>query len=81
MTLKVKCFNNETLEKFDKYFENKGITDKNNLTFTIKTRDMHQLFYPLFRIGTKNYEILDEDIKREYINYLYGQIKSLKKEK
>lgn len=78
-TLRVKCKKEETLNEFDKYFEGKGIKDINNLTYVVEGNSEYELYYPLFRISTKNYVFLDEKFKKNYINYLENQIRSMKK--
>ncbi len=78
-TLKVKCYDLETLLKFEKYFEWKGIKNLDELTFEVTSNSEHELFYPLFRISTKHYEFLDEEFKNKYIKYLENQIKSINK--
>ncbi len=78
-TLKVKCYDLETLLKFEKYFEGKGIKNLEEMTFEVIGNSEHELYYPLFRISTKHYEFLDEEFKNKYIKYLENQIKSINK--
>lgn len=76
-TLKVKCLNDDAIAKFKKYFENKGsFTGK---IFEISSTSENELFYPLFRISTKDYEILNDDFKRKYIQYLENYLKYIKR--
>lgn len=77
-TLRVKCKDLETLNDFDKYYEGKGRKDIENLTYTVEGNSEHELYYPLFRISTKNYEFLDEIFRKNYINYLEYQLRSIK---
>jgi len=77
--LQVHYENDRVLSKFQRYFENKGSVDKEKQIFTVKTGDMHELFYPLFRIGTQDFKILNPEIKEAYLDYLKKQIYSLKK--
>jgi len=78
-TLRVKCQDKETLEKFDRYFEKKGRKDYSSLIFEVDGNEEHELYYPLFRISTKKYVFLDKDFKEKYIKYLNNQIKSLER--
>lgn len=77
-TLRVKCYDLETLLKFDKYFEGKGFKNLEEMTFEVTGNSEHELYYPLFRISTKHYEFLDEEFKNKYIKYLENQIMSIK---
>ena len=77
-TLKVQ-YDKDAKWSIEKYFEGKGIFYGDNI-FEIKTHDVHQLFYPLFRIGAGKYKILNEDIKKEYIEYLKKQKEALEDE-
>lgn len=78
-TLRVKCDSKEVLNKFDKYFEGKGEKNDEELTYVVKSGSENELFYPLFRIGTKGYTILDESFKESYVRYLFNQIKSIER--
>lgn len=78
-TLRVKCDSKEVLNKFDKYFEGKGEKNIEELTYTVKSGSGNELFYPLFRIGTKGYAFLDESFKENYVRYLFNQIKSIER--
>ena len=78
-TLRVKCVDKRALLDFDRYFEEKGIMDEEELTYTVIGNSMNELFYPLFRISTKKYKFLDEDFKTQYVEYLKNQIKSIER--
>lgn len=77
--LRVKCDTKEVLNKFDKYFEGKGEKNIEELTYVVKSRSENELFYPLFRIGTKGYTFLDESFKENYVRYLFNQIRSIER--
>lgn len=79
-TLGVRCKDAEALRTFNKYFEGKGIMDYDNLIFEVTGNSENELFYPLFRIGTKSYHFIDEDFKNKYVEYLENQIRSIKGE-
>ena len=79
-TLKVRCKDEETLHRFDRYYEGKGIMDKQELTYEVSALSEHELYYPLFHISTKAYRFLDEGFKKRYITYLRNQIKSLEQQ-
>lgn len=71
-------YNNESiLKRIDRIFEYKGIIDKTNKTYTVLSKSENELFYPLFKLGTKDIEILNNDFKNKYINYLKNQLKAL----
>ena len=78
-TLRVKCDSKDVLDKFDKYFEGKGERNDKELTYVVKSGSENELFYPLFRIGTKGYTFLDESFKENYVRYLFNQIKSIER--
>ena len=78
-TLRVKCKDLETLNDFDKYYEGKGTKDIEKLTYVVEGNSEYELYYPLFRISTKNYVFLDEIFKKNYVFYLENQIRSIKK--
>ncbi|MBR4260982.1 MAG: WYL domain-containing protein [Clostridia bacterium] len=72
-------YNNESiLRRIDRIFEYKGSIDTANKTYTVYSRSENELFYPLFKLGTKYIEILNEDFKKIYINYLESQFKAIK---
>lgn len=75
--LTVKCKDKKTLSTFHKYFEEKGIMNEKELTYTVIGNSEHELYYPLFRISTKSYEFIDKKFKNRYIKYLEKQIRSL----
>lgn len=77
--LRVKCKDEETMLKFDKYYEGKGVKDHKNMIYTVVGNSENELYYPLFRISTKSYEFLDEDFKNKYLRYLKNQIRSISK--
>lgn len=71
-------YNNESiLKRIDRIFEYKGIIDKTNKTYTVLSRSENELYYPLFKLGTNDIEILNKDFKNKYINYLNNQLKAL----
>lgn len=76
--LAVKCKDKKTLAAFHKYFEGKGTINEKELTYTVVGNSEHELYYPLFRISTKQYQFIDKKFKSRYIKYLENQIKSLK---
>lgn len=76
--LTVKCKGKRTLATFHKYFEEKGKIDEKNLTYTVVGNSEHELYYPLFRISTKQYQFIDKKFKNRYIKYLEKQVRSLK---
>ena len=76
-TLRVRCNDPRTLMKFNRYFEGKGKIDEQELTFVVSCDSENELYYPLFRISTKQYEFLDEEFKKKYLDYLKAQIKSI----
>lgn len=72
-------YNNESiLKRIDRIFEYKGIIDKTNKTYTVYSRSENELYYPLFKLGTKDIEILNNDFKKAYKNYLENQFKAIK---
>ena len=79
-TLKVKCKDEMTLRKFDRYYESKGVKDLEELTYTVVSNSENELFYPLFRISSKDYIFLDEDFKKSYINYMKKQIENIEEQ-
>lgn len=71
-------YNNESiLKRIDRIFEYKGIIDKTNKTYTVLSRSENELYYPLFKLGTNDIEILNNDFKKEYKEYLENQLKAL----
>ena len=76
--LRVKCKSVEAVLLFDKYYEGKGIKDLNELTYEVVGSDEHELYYPLFRISTKDYGFIDEEFKDKYVKFLENQIRSIK---
>ena len=72
-------YNNESiLKRIDRIFEYKGIIDKTNKTYTVLSRSENELYYPLFKLGTKDIEILNNDFKKAYKNYLENQFMAIK---
>lgn len=67
-TLKVNCKDKNALEKFMKYFEGKGKVG--GLEFKVSSNSENELFYPLFRIPTDDYVILNDEFKDKYVAYL-----------
>ena len=76
--LRVKC-DEEDVPIFQKYFENKGSYDKETEIYSVKAKNEHELYYPLFRISTKKYTFIDDSFKQGYIHYLENQIRSIKR--
>ena len=76
----VECKNERVLFKFDKYFEGKGTMNRDKLTYIVFGNSEHELYYPLFRISTKDYKFVDEGFKNRYLDYLEKQIRSIKNE-
>ena len=72
-------YNNESiLKRIDRIFEYKGIIDKTNKTYTVLSRSENELYYPLFKLGTKDIEIINNDFKKAYKNYLENQFMAIK---
>lgn len=69
--------NDSDIKMINRVFEYKGVIDTNKKTYTVKSRSMNELFYPLFSLG-KKIKIETEEVKNEYINYLNKQLKALK---
>ena len=78
--MRVRCKDAEALLRFDYYYEGKGTKDLNGMIYTVLSNSENELFYPLFRISTKDYEFLDSVFKNKYLAYLENQIKSIKGE-
>jgi len=57
-------------------FEYKGNIDKLNKTYTVYSKSENELYYLLVKLGTKDIEILNNDFKKVYKNYLENQFKS-----
>ena len=75
-TLKVRCKDKNTLNKFIKYFENKGKV--NGLEYEVSAHSENELFYPLFRISADDYAILNDEFKANYVAYLEKYLTVLK---
>lgn len=75
-TLKVRCKDKNALNKFIKYFENKGKV--NGLEYEVSTHSENELFYPLFRISSDDYVILNDEFKVNYVAYLEKYLTVLK---
>ncbi len=75
-TLKVRCKDKNTLNKFIKYFENKGKI--NGLEYEVSSNSENELFYPLFRISADDYAILNDEFKANYVAYLEKYLTVLK---
>lgn len=75
-TLKVRCKDKNALNKFIKYFENKGKV--NGLEYEVSTHSENELFYPLFRISADDYVILNDEFKVNYVAYLEKYLTVLK---
>ena len=72
-------YNNESiLRRIDRIFEYKGIIDKANKTYTVLSKSENELYYPLFKLGTNDIEILNNDFKKAYKEYLENQFKAIK---
>ena len=78
-TLRVRCKDVATLRTFDRYFEGKGTMDEENLIYEVVGNSENELYYPLFRISTKDYVFLDEGFRKKYIHYLETIIGAIKK--
>ena len=76
-TLRVRCDDANTLRLFQRYYEGKGTMDEENLIFEVVGNSEHELYYPLFRIGTKRYSFLDAQFRDNYVKYLQNQIRSI----
>ena len=74
--LKVRCKDKNALNKFIKYFENKGKV--NGLEYEVSTHSENELFYPLFRISADDYVILNDEFKANYVAYLEKYLTVLK---
>ena len=48
------------------------------LTKRVLSKSENELFYPLFKLGTKNVEKLNDDFKKAYKEYLENQFKAIK---
>lgn len=77
--LRVKCKNKNVLDKFIKYYENKGKVD--GLIFEVKGNSENELFYPLLRISSKDYVILNNKFKKAFTSYLEAYLNNIKKNK
>ena len=75
-TLKVRCKDKNALNKFIKYFENKGKV--NGLEYEVSAHSENELFYPLFRISADDYVILNDEFKANYVAYLEKYLTVLK---
>ena len=75
-TLKVRCKDKNTLNKFIKYFEKKGKV--NGLEYEVSAHSENELFYPLFRISADDYAILNDEFKANYVAYLEKYLTVLK---
>ena len=60
----------------DRYFEFKGTLDKENKIYTVKTKNNAEPFYIIFALHNK-VEIINDDVKRHYINYLKNYVNKL----
>ena len=67
------------MRRIDRLFDNKGVIDEVNKTYTVKSLSENELFYPLFSLGTKDIKILNKDFKIKYMNYLKNQLDALGK--
>lgn len=76
-TLILEYSNDSILGRIERVFEYKGIVDKDNKTYTIKSNSENELYYPLFQLGTKNIKINNKEFKTKYIRYLENQLKAL----
>ena len=62
--------------ELNRIFEYKGIIDKINKTYTVYSIFENELYYSLFKLRTKDIEILNNDFKKSYIECLENQFKS-----
>ena len=74
--LKLKYFNDRDASMIDRYFEFKGSLDKENRIYTVKTKNNAEPFYIIFALHHK-VEIINEDVRRHYINYLKNYVNKL----
>lgn len=79
--LRVRCKDIDALKTFDRYFEGRGTMDEDNLIYEVVGNSENELYYPLFRISTKDYVFLDGKFKENYLRYLEHQIKSIERRK
>ncbi len=70
--------NESILRRIERIFEYKGIVDRINRTYTVYSRSENELYYPVFKLGTTNIKILNEEFKRGYIEYLNKQLEALR---
>ena len=72
-------YNNESiLKRIERIFEYKGILDRINKTYTVYSKSENELYYPQFKLGTKDIKILNNDFKKAYKNYLENQFMVIK---
>ncbi len=69
--------NESILRRIERIFEYKGIVDKKNKTYTVVSKSKNELYYPVFKLGTTNIEIVNDEFKNEYIKYLKDQLMEL----
>lgn len=77
--LVIRYKNESILKRIDRLFDYKGKVNEEDKTYTVFSKSENELFYPLFSLGTKDIEIIDEELKKKYINYLENQLMTLKK--
>lgn len=77
--LVIRYKNESILKRIDRLFDYKGKVNEEDKTYTVFSKSENELFYPLFSLGTKDIEIIDEELKKKYINYLENQLMALKK--
>ena len=77
--LRVRCKDIGALRNFHRYFEGKGTMDEDNLTYEVVGNSENELYYPLFRISTRDYGFLDDNFRRRYIVYLRNHIASIER--
>ncbi len=75
--LRVKCKNENVLDKFIKYYENKGKVD--GLIFEVIGNSENELFYPLLRTSSKDYVILNSKFKKSFTSFLKNYLNNVKK--
>lgn len=77
--LRVRCKDVAALRTFDRYFEGKGTMDEENLTYEVVGNSENELYYPLFRISTKDYSFSDTGFKESFVNYLMKYISAIER--
>ena len=53
--------------------------DEDNLTYEVVGNSENELYYPLFRISTKDYEFIDEDFRKGFVSFLRTYINAIER--